>query len=25
VDLESLLNGIDAGGDEKGNVAKPPY
>ena len=25
VDLESLLKGIDAGGDLKGNVAKPPY
>ncbi|KAL2069079.1 hypothetical protein VTL71DRAFT_15417 [Oculimacula yallundae] len=25
VDLESLLKGIDAGGEQKGNVAKPPY
>jgi hypothetical protein len=24
-DLESLLNGIDVGGDGKGDVAKPPY
>lgn len=25
VDLESLLQGIDVGGSEKGNVARPPY
>ncbi|KAH9224715.1 hypothetical protein DL95DRAFT_516953 [Leptodontidium sp. 2 PMI_412] len=25
VDLESLLKGIEAGGEQKGNVAKPPY
>jgi hypothetical protein len=26
VDLESLLNGIEAGGaDTKGNVGRPPY
>jgi len=25
MDLESLLDGIDAGGDEKGNIARPPY
>jgi len=25
VDLETLLNGIETGGEQKGNVAKPPY
>ena len=25
VDLESLLKGIETGGEQKGNVAKPPY
>tara|TARA_R110002060_G_scaffold49586_3_gene60527 strand:- start:317 stop:592 length:276 start_codon:yes stop_codon:yes gene_type:complete len=25
VDLESLLRGIEVGGEQKGNVARPPY